>query len=193
MRVILAMAGVGALALAGAAGAPGTAGQACPAPRVSQWSSIRDSLWPRITHRAGDEAWAHLDTAGFPSQTAAWCNPLAGDAQALAAGRTIYQQNECANCHGDAGGGDGPGAMVGDPPPYNFTRPEFAGMREPPGTAVLYAIMTHGIAGTTMQPYGAQLSGWERLAVIAYLTSLPGPDAVRNSRAWADSLRVRRN
>jgi len=43
-----------------------------------------------------------------------------------------------------------------------------------------------------MQPPATQLSAWERLALIAYLTSLPGPEAVRNSRQWADTLRARR-
>lgn len=180
-----------AAALSGSAGSP-AASQGCPAPRVSQWGSIRDSLWPRVTHRAGDERWAHLDSLAFPGQTGAWCNPLAGDAQAIAGGRNVYVTHECANCHGELGRGDGPGAAVMDPPPYDFTQAEFAGMREAPGTAVLYAIMTHGIHGTTMQGYGDQLSGWERLAVIAYLTSLPGPEAARHSRAWADSLRRRR-
>jgi mono/diheme cytochrome c family protein len=165
---------------------------ACPAPRVSQWSSIRDSLWPLFGHADGDDRWAHLDTAGLPGQSATWCNPLAADQQAIAAGRALYEQLECANCHGERGAGDGPGAAVSDPAPYDFTRAEFAGMREPPGTAVLYAILTRGIRGTTMQGYNAQASGWERLALIAWLTSLPGPEALRNSRAWADTLVRRR-
>jgi hypothetical protein len=65
-------------------------------------------------------------------------------------------------------------------------------MREPPGPAVLFAILTRGIDGTTMRGYAETLSGWERLAVIAYILELPGPAAVRSSRAWADSLRARR-
>jgi mono/diheme cytochrome c family protein len=166
--------------------------QSCPTPRATLWSNIRDSLWPQFGHVDGDDRWAHLDSTRLPQQSATWCNPLASDAQAVRAGRLLYEQIECASCHGEQGRGDGPGAAVSDPAPYDFTRPEFAGMREPPGPAALYAILTRGIAGTSMQAPAAQLSGWERLALIAYLTSLPGPDAVRGSRAWADTLRARR-
>src|SRR5205085_7249498 len=139
--------------------------QVCAAPRVSQWSSIRDSLWPQVIHRDGDEAWAHLDTVRTPGQTGTWCNPLQGDAEAIAAARTIYT-NSCAVCHGPLGKGDGPGAATADPSPFDFTKREFAGMRTPPGTAILYSILTRGIRGTAMPGFAADLSGWERLALI---------------------------
>lgn len=189
---LVALAAAGALSGIRAAAGPGPRQQPCPAPRVSQWSSIRDSLWPLYSHTDGDDRWAHLDTAGLPRASGTWCNPLAADRQAIGAGRMLYQQHECATCHGETGAGDGPGAAVSEPAPYDFTRAEFAGMREPPGPAVLYAILTRGIDGTTMRPHAELLSGWDRLALIAYLTTLPGPEAVRASRAWADSLRARR-
>lgn len=187
---MVALAGSVMLLLAALRSRP--AQQPCPTPRPTLWSNVRDTLWPLYAHAEGDDRWAHLDTARLPPPSAGWCNPLAADAQAIRAGRMLYEQHECAGCHGEMGRGDGPGAAVSDPAPYDFTRPEFAGMREPPGPAVLYAILTRGIGATTMRPYGDQLSGWERLALIAYLTSLPGPDAVRASRAWADSLRRRK-
>ena len=171
---------------------PSATSQQCPAPRVSQWSSIRDTLWPLVRHRDGDEAWAHLDTVRTPGQTGTWCNPLQNDAEAIAAARQIYQ-TACAVCHGMEGKGDGPGAATADPSPFDFTRPEFAGMRTAPGTALLYAILTRGIDGTAMPGFAADFSGWERLALIAYVTSLPGPAAVARSSAWADSLRARRH
>ncbi len=162
----------------------------CPAPRVSQWSGIRDTVWPLISHRDGDERWAHLEPARLPGQSATWCNPLAADAAALAAGRDLYASN-CATCHGDAGRGDGPGAGQADPPPYDFTRREFAGMSVPPGPAVLYAVVARGIDGTAMAAY-PDLSGWERLAILAYIQRFPGPAALAQGAAWADSLRARR-
>lgn len=166
--------------------------QACLAPRPSVWSAVRDTLWPLIVHRDGDATWAHLEAAALSGQSATWCNPLAADASARSAGPLLYAQY-CASCHGDEGRGDGPGAAVADPPPYDFTRPEFAGMREPPGPAVLYAMVTRGIDGTTMRAHGEVLSGWERLAVIAYIMEMPGRAAMQNSRAWADTLRARRD
>ena len=168
----------------------GPAAQACPAPRAAIWAGVRDSLWPLITHRGGDAAWAHLEPGALPGASAGWCNPLAPDPAARAAGRAIYVQH-CATCHGDQGRGDGPSAGAADPGPYDFARPEFAGMREPPGLAVLYAIVTRGIDGTTMRAFGETLGPWERLAVLAYISELPGAEAVRASRAWADSLRSR--
>jgi mono/diheme cytochrome c family protein len=165
--------------------------QSCPAPRAALWAAIRDSSWPLLEHRDGDEAWAHLDPSGLPGSAATWCNPLQGDSEAVRAGRALYAQ-QCAMCHGDLGRGDGPGGAQTTVTPYDFTRPEFAGMREPPGSGVLYAIMTRGIDGTLMRGFAGELGGWERLAVIAYVTQLPGGAAMRGSRAWADSLRARR-
>lgn len=166
--------------------------QGCPAPRVSDWSSIRDTLWPLIVHRDGDEAWAHLEPDSLPRTSATWCNPLQNNPEAIQAGRDTYLA-VCASCHGDEGRGDGPAGGVQTPPPYDFTRREFAGMREAPGAGVLYAIVTRGIDGTSMTGFpSSALSGYERLAVIAYITSLPGPGAIAASGAWADSLRARR-
>jgi mono/diheme cytochrome c family protein len=168
-----------------------SARQACAAPRASQWAAIHDSSWPLLEHRDGDEAWAHLDPSGLPGSAATWCNPLQGDSEAVRAGRALYAQ-QCAMCHGDQGRGDGPGGAQTSVTPYDFTRPEFAGMREPPGPGVLYAILTRGIDGTLMRGFAGELGGWERLAVIAYVTQLPGNVATHGSRAWADSLRARR-
>jgi hypothetical protein len=75
--------------------------------------------------------------------------------------------------------------------PFAFTAPLFAGMREPPGPAVLYAIVTRGIDGTTMRAFG-ELGPWERLAVLAYITRLPGDSALAAQKAWADTLKARR-
>jgi mono/diheme cytochrome c family protein len=173
------------------AAVPAPTHQACPTPRPAQWAAIRDESWPLIEHRAGDSAWAHLDPIGLPGASATWCNPLQGDSEAVRAGRSLFV-TWCASCHGELGKGDGLGAAQQDPPPYDFTRAEFAGMREPPGPAVLYAILTRGIPVTGMRAFANDLGGWERLAVIAYVTQLPGPTALRASRAWADSLRARK-
>jgi mono/diheme cytochrome c family protein len=148
-------------------------------------------LCPLIVPRDGDDAWAHLDPSGLPGQSASWCNPLQSDSEAIRAGRTLYVQL-CASCHGDQGKGDGPGGAQWAVTPFDFTRPEFAGMREPPGPAVLYAILTRGIPVTAMRGFSDDLGGWERLAVIAYVTQLPGRAAIRNSGAWSDTLRARR-
>src|SRR5258708_26642920 len=124
--------------------------QSCPTPRAAQWAAIHDDSWPLIEHRDGDEAWAHLDPSGLPGTSATWCNPLQGDSEAVRAGHALYTQ-QCASCHGDQGKGDGPGSAQATVTPYDFTRAEFAGMPEPPGPAVLDAILTPGIDGTLMR------------------------------------------
>ena len=174
-------------------GAPGSRARRaavppCQPPAV--WAAVRDSAWPRLVHTDGDSAWAHLEPDSLPRGTAAWCNPLDARKSAADAGRSIYAQY-CATCHGAAGKGDGPGAGAMLPAPFDFTVPPFAGMREPPGPAVLYAIVTRGIDGTTMRAFD-ELGPWERLAVLTYITRLPGDSALAAQKAWADTLRARR-
>jgi len=176
--------------LADGAAAP-RADQGCPAPVPARWGVIRDSAWPLLHHVPGDQAWAHLDPAGLPGASATWCNPLAGSQEALGAGAQLYLQH-CATCHGVDGHIDSATAAQADPKPYDFTRPEFAGMSEPPGPAVCFAILTRGIDGTMMRAHADVLSAWERLAVLAYVATLPGPAAVADSRAWVDTLAARR-
>ncbi len=159
-------------------------------PPVATWAAVPDERWPRLTHRDGDEGWAHLEPDSLPARTATWCNPLDNVRSAWTAGRTIYEQH-CATCHGAEGVGDGPGAGASLPLPYDFTTPAFAGMRQPPGSAVLYAIVTRGIDGSTMRAF-PELGPWERLAVLAYVTRFPGDSALAAQRAWADTLRSRR-
>jgi len=62
-----------------------------------------------------------------------------------------------------------------------------------PGTAVaLRHPSARGIYGSRMPPFEKELGGWERLAMIAYLTSLAGPrSGGRTSAAWADTLKQR--
>jgi len=50
-------------------------------------------------------------------------NPLQPSEQAITAAKRIYQDN-CANCHGDSGKGDGSDAMMYDPAPADLTDAE---------------------------------------------------------------------
>jgi len=185
---LLACAALAALQQPAARRPPRPAPARCPPPAV--WAAVRDSAWPLLTHVDGDSAWAHLEPDSLPRASAAWCNPLDPRRSAVAAGRQIYGQH-CARCHGTGGRGERPGAGAALPAPSSFTTPAFAGMREPPGPAVLYAIVTRGIAGTTMRGF-PELGPWERLAVLEYVTRLPGDSAVRAQQAWADTLKARR-
>ncbi len=51
-------------------------------------------------------------------------DPAALLAADVAAGRAIYDNNGCANCHGTDGSGRGPNAAYMDPPPRDYRDPE---------------------------------------------------------------------
>ncbi len=54
-----------------------------------------------------------------PAPYASKINPFSGQADAAAAGKTIYQTN-CMSCHGETGTGDGPAAPSLNPKPANL-------------------------------------------------------------------------
>ena len=86
----------------------------------------------------------------------------------VAAGRAIYEKS-CASCHGLRGLGDGPAAMSLNPKPPAIGRAEEMRERSP---ALLYRIMSVGVAGTPMPGFAAQLASDQRWNVVSYLTSL---------------------
>lgn len=54
-----------------------------------------------------------------PSEYASLTNPLAGSADAVAAGKELFAAN-CASCHGESGLGDGAAAASLDPKPASL-------------------------------------------------------------------------
>ena len=86
----------------------------------------------------------------------------------LAEGKGIFRQN-CASCHGASGLGDGPaGAKMTPHPPAIGTA---AQMREV-SPALMYRVMSVGIAGTPMAGFGSSLTSAQRWNVVAYVNSL---------------------
>src|SRR6266851_1819971 len=61
-----------------------------------------------------DEPWV------VPEEVKKLKNPLPPSESTLKAARGIYM-DECAKCHGERGKGDGPEAMMHDPPPADIT------------------------------------------------------------------------
>ena len=86
----------------------------------------------------------------------------------LAAGRRLYLAN-CASCHGDLGMGDGPAApgMNPAPPPIGS-----ATEMHDVSPALMYRVVTVGIAGTPMIAWSGALTSDQRWDIVAYLTSL---------------------
>ena len=86
----------------------------------------------------------------------------------LANGKAIYGQS-CSSCHGFAGLGDGPaGAKMNPPPPALGSSKQMAGV----SPAMMYRIVSVGIAGTPMAGFSASLSSAQRWNVVAYINSL---------------------
>lgn len=76
----------------------------------------------------------------------------------------------CASCHGATGHGDGPLATPDmDPAPSDFHDDERMRARSVYG---LYSTITLGVDGTSMPPFGSQLSEQERWALAMYAASL---------------------
>ena len=103
-------------------------------------------------------------------------------AQTLGRGRALYAQAKCAECHGEAGKGDGPSAaQLKDDfdlpiPPADFTRGQFKG-----GSHVsdIYRAMTVGLDGTPMPSFADSMTDAERWAISYFVLSLS---------AWTDPL-----
>lgn len=89
----------------------------------------------------------------------------------LAAGSRLYQQH-CSSCHGARGLGDGPAAPGMDPPPPALGSREAVADVSP---ALMFRILSVGIAGTPMAAWSGTLSVDERWSVIAYVNSLRAP------------------
>ncbi len=79
----------------------------------------------------------------------------------LALGAGVYTEN-CVECHGESGGGDG---FAADQFPVAPT--DFQGER--PSLAESLRVLGSGIEGTSMAPWGDRLSGDEMLAVSHYV------------------------
>lgn len=58
----------------------------------------------------------------IPAEAKKLVNPISPSDGALKSIKPIYAE-KCANCHGDAGKGDGSDAMMYDPPPADLTTP----------------------------------------------------------------------
>jgi high-affinity iron transporter len=86
----------------------------------------------------------------------------------LAAGRRLYASS-CASCHGARGMGDGPLAAKMSPPPPPLGSADAMRDRSP---AIMYRIVSVGVAGTQMQSWSATLTSNDRWNIIAYLNTL---------------------
>ena len=93
----------------------------------------------------------------------------------VAAGRALYERN-CASCHGAFGKGDGPAALGMTPAPPPLGDPTAMADVTP---ALLFRVISVGIAGTPMVGWGDRLAADQRWDIVAYLHALRASDAQR--------------
>lgn len=102
--------------------------------------------------------------------------PIPASAPSVARGQEIYRTH-CAQCHGDAGHGDGPAAAGLQPPPTNLADPQIMGAVS---RLDVYRRVLLGVAGTAMPSFERTLTDDDRWAVAAYALGLQyggSPDA----------------
>ncbi len=118
-----------------------------------------DALYQRFVSALGNEGALELPTRTLE----------------VAAGRALYAQN-CASCHGAAGMGDGPAARGMTPAPPALGDAEAMADLTP---ALVFRVISVGIAGTPMIAWGDRLTADQRWDIVAYLHSLRATDAHR--------------
>lgn len=118
----------------------------------------------------GGPAAQELDRPDPPAPYAGMTNPHGGDANAEAAGQTIYQTN-CASCHGEGGAGDGPAAATLDPPPQDLAE-NIDGLDD---SYLFWRIAEGG----GMEPFNSAMPAWKGILsedeiwqVISYMRTL---------------------
>jgi mono/diheme cytochrome c family protein len=101
-------------------------------------------------------------------------NPLAPSDAAMRSAKQIYA-DKCANCHGDAGKGDGSEAMMYDPPPADLT--DSAKMSKVTDGEIFYQI-TQG--RKPMPSFKNRLTEEQRWQMVFLVRSFPANSAPPN-------------
>lgn len=120
----------------------------------------------------GETGWLNLEE--FPPQKGGFVPPvdpktlIEASPELTARGKTLYESN-CAQCHGQLGGGDGPAASIMNPRPRNLA--DSSGWKNGFGTPGIFKTLREGISGTSMASFD-YLSRKDRMALVHYVQSL---------------------
>ena len=144
------------------------AAERLPGPNAAAARSLLDSIAAAVGARRRPAILAELHKRFAAALGSDAALELPRSAIDLAAGRTIYDRS-CASCHGPRGLGDGPAAGGMNPKPPALGNAVDMHDRSP---ALLFRIVSVGVAGTPMVGFASQLSAEERWNVVSYLTSL---------------------
>ena len=94
-------------------------------------------------------------------------NPVLPDAESVAIGQSLYQEN-CVPCHGLNGSGNGPAALSLNPPPADFA----AGHTNTHPDGDLFFWIREGIEDTAMPAFGENLTREETWHLVNYVRRL---------------------
>ncbi len=100
-----------------------------------------------------------------PSSANSIKNPLAGNAEAIKNGKTLYITN-CAPCHGERGKGDGPAAGALNPKPANHSS---LGVQTQTDGAIFWK-MSEGRGA--MAAYKNNMTEQQRWSLVCYIRTL---------------------
>jgi len=113
----------------------------------------------------------HKKTWAIPPEAKAMKNPLAPSDANITLATRVYS-DQCANCHGDAGKGDGSDAMMYDPAPSDLT--DSAKMSKVTDGEIYYQI-TEG--RKPMPSYRKRLTEEQRWQLVLLVRSFAGQPA----------------
>lgn len=83
-------------------------------------------------------------------------------------GQKLYQAN-CQACHGPTGQGDGPSAILVDPPPANLTAPI---LKHGNTEVAIFTVISKGVEGTAMVGWSTKFNEKERHLLAQYVLTL---------------------
>jgi mono/diheme cytochrome c family protein len=125
-----------------------------------------------VTPVGGESGW--LDPTEFPPERGRIIPPvdpktlMEPSAELTALGKKLFEDN-CVQCHGPAGRGDGPAATMMNPRPRNFASP--AGWTNGYHLPGIFKTLSEGVQNTSMASFD-YLSRKNRMALAHYAQSL---------------------
>lgn len=97
-------------------------------------------------------------------------NPVASDPASIAAGEKLYNDN-CAECHGETGKGDGPRGPYSNPTPPDLTDDEW---KHGSTDGEIFTVIQNGVQDTDMVSWEKDIPTRQLWDVVNYVKSLGG-------------------
>jgi mono/diheme cytochrome c family protein len=114
----------------------------------------------------------HKKTWAIPPEAKAMRNPLMPSDANVTATKRVYS-DQCANCHGDAGKGDGSDAMMYDPPPADLT--DAAKMNRVTDGEIFYQISEGRKPMPSFKKKLTETQRWQLVMLVRSFAGQPAP------------------